>query len=148
LPIKISRGLLNISMKLRLTFFLLFICAFIFSCEDKKSNQVNFPTHIYLEKKSPDNNTTAIIYSWSVSDYFNFLGSNKRYILGFKNLKSKWYVDFELSEGFGTYEGGITELEWLNNNEVLIKRVVSDRPKDIKYNLKLNEWSLKNTSDF
>ena len=76
------------------------------------------------------------------------LGSDQRFTMGFANLKAKWYVDFELSEGFGTYEGGITQIEWLNNNEVLIKTVISDRPKDLKYNLQLNEWTLKTTLDF
>ena len=73
---------------------------------------------------------------------FDFLGSDDRFSLGFTNKKSKWYIDFELSEGFGTYEGGITGIEWLNDSEVLIKRRVSDSQKDIKYNIRNNEWTL------
>lgn len=72
------------------------------------------------------------------------LGCDDRFILGFTNPKAKWYIDFELSEGFGTYEGGIIGIEWLNANEVVIKRRISDSPKDIKYNLNLNEWLLIN----
>lgn len=131
-------------MKFVLIILIILSCSSLQSCNnrDAKSNDVNFPKHIYLEKKSPDNRTNAFIYSWSNDNGFNLLGSDAKFILGFANTNSKWYVDFELSEGFGTYEGGITEIQWLNNNEVLIKRVISDKPKDIKYNLKLNEWTI------
>ena len=138
-------------MKLTHLLFVIISGLFLPSCSDKgtdvTSKTVNFPTHIYLEKKSPDNKTNAIIYSWSNADKDDLLGSDDKFILGFTNTKTKWYVDFELSEGFGTYEGGITEIQWLNNNEVLIKRIISDRPKDIKYNLQLNEWTLINAPD-
>jgi hypothetical protein len=108
----------------------------------KQSSEVNFPTHIYLQKSSPDQKTTAVIYSWNKNDKWNILGSNYRYMLGFTKANSKWYIDYELSEGFGTYEGGILSLEWLNADEVLIKRTISDSSKDIKYNLRLNKWIL------
>lgn len=130
-------------MKLIHIFFILILGVFLQSCLDS-SKKVKFPTHVYLEKKSPDNITNAVIYSWS-NDKDNYLGSDYKFILGFSNSKTKWYIDFDLSEGFGTYEGGITDIKWLNNNEILIKRIISDRPKDIKYNLQLNKWTLINS---
>ncbi len=133
-------------MKTTTLIILPFLGQFICSCSDKSTN-VNFPTHIYIEKLSPDKKTSAIIYSWSKGDKANLLGSDNRFILGFTNKKSKWYIDFELSEGFGTYEGGITAIEWLNNSEVLIKRRVSDSQKDIKYNVRTNEWKLIEISE-
>ena len=118
------------------------IAALIFiACSDKQLEnalKVNFPTHIYLEKKSADGKINAVIYSWLNGDKENFLGSDERFILGFISNKSKWYVDYELSEGQGTYEGGITEIQWLNDHEVLI----SDSFKNIKYNICSNEWEL------
>ena len=115
-----------------------------FSCANNRTEQaeVKFPTTVYLEKLSPDKKTKAIIYSWINSNESNILGSEYRYILGFSKSKSKWYIDYELSEGFGTYEGGILGIRWLNNNEVLIKRTIADSRKDIKYNLLLNTWTL------
>jgi len=117
-----------------------------FSCSDNKTDQaeVKFPTNIYLEKRSPDKKTRAIIYSWIDRDESNILGSEHRYILGFTKLKSKWYIDYELSEGLGTYEGGILDIQWLNEKEVLIKRVISDNRKDIKYSLASQTWTLIN----
>jgi len=116
----------------------------VLSCSNNNKKdilKVNFPSDIYLEKKSPNGKTNAIIYSWSNSDE-NFIGSEYRFILGFTNTNSKWYVDYELSEGQGTYEGGITELSWLNEDEVLIKRTIGDRFEDIKYNIRTNKWKL------
>ena len=138
-------------MKSRHLLIIITLCLALQCCSDRGIDNactiVNFPTKIYLQKKSPDKETTAIIYSWPTHGKANWLGSNLKFILGFTNKTSKWYVDFELSEGFGTYEGGITEIQWINDNEVLIKRVISDRPKDIKYNLKLNEWAFINTPE-
>lgn len=126
----------------------LFLGQFLISCSDNSSN-VNFPTHIFLSKPSPNKNTTAIIYSWVEKNKLDFgdnwLGSDSRFILGFTNKKAKWYVDFELSEGLGTYEGGVMGIEWLNENEVLIRRRISDSQKDIKFNLELHEWTLLQT---
>lgn len=133
-------------MKHKTIIFLLIFGLFLIGCSNTnsdKAQKINFPTHVYLEKLSPDKKTKAIIYSWS-NEASNLLGSNDRFILGFTNPKAKWYIDFELSEGFGTYEGGISGIEWLNANEVVIKRRISDSPKDIKYNLNLNEWLLIN----
>ena len=129
--------------------FLLFVIIsglFLDSCSSKSKElaTVNLPKHVYLEKKSPDSKTNAIIYSWSNDD--DLLGSKEKFMLGFTNKKSRWYIDYELSEGFGTYEGGITEIRWLNNNEVRIKRIINDSPKDIRYNIRLNEWSLVNST--
>ena len=121
---------------------------FLVGCFNKESGvaKVNFPTHIYLESKSPDNITNAIIYSWTNETEDNLLGSEYRFMLGFANTKSTWYIDYELSEGFGTYEGGITGIKWLNNNEVIINRIINDIPNDIKYNIRLNEWAVINTT--
>ena len=133
-------------MKTSTLIILSFLGQFICGCSDN-SPKANFPTHIYMEKLSPDKKTNAIIYSWSIGDRTNFLGSDDRFILGFTNTQSKWFIDFELSEGFGTYEGGITGVEWLNDSEVLIKRRVSDSQKDIKYNVRNNEWTLIDISE-
>jgi len=114
-------------------------------CMNKQLEQVskvNFPSHIFLEKKSPDGKTNAVIYSWSNADKEDLLGSESRFLLGFITTKSKWYIDYELSEDNGNYEGGITGIEWLNNEEVLIKRRISDSSQDIKYNIRSNEWKL------
>jgi hypothetical protein len=125
---------------------LLSVSFFLLCCSGKREQTipVNFPSHIYLEKISPDQKTKAIIYSWTNSEQDNLLGSEDRFILGFSKSNVKWYIDFELSEGFGTYEGGILEIRWINNNEVLIKRTINDSRKDIKYNLADNKWTLVN----
>ena len=133
-------------MKTLLVISSFFLGQLFYGCSDN-SNKANFPKHIYLEKFSPDKKTNAIIYSWSTGEIFNLIGSDDRFMLGFTNTKSKWYIDFELSEGFGTYESGITGIEWLNDKEVLIKRRISDSQKDIKYNIRLNEWTQINTDE-
>jgi len=133
-------------MKTIALIILSFLGQFFWGCSGN-SDKVSFPTHIYVEKLSPDKKTNAIIYSLSKVDRTNLVGSDDRFILGFTNRKSKWFIDFELSEGFGTYEGGISGVEWLNDSEVLIKRRVSDSQKDIKYNIRNNEWTLVDISE-
>ena len=46
----------------------------------------------------------------------------------------------DLSEGSGSYEGGVLGLKWLDSNRVYIDRVVSDQRNDLIYNLSKNEW--------
>jgi hypothetical protein len=125
--------------------FLLFWGQFFICCTNNSTNVIS-PKRIFLSKPSPDKNTTAIIYTWEEKDKVEFLenilGNDSRFVLGFSNKKSKWLVDFELSEGFGTYEGGITGIEWINEYEVLVKRRIGDSQKDIKYNIRLNKWTL------
>jgi hypothetical protein len=125
--------------------FLLFWGQFFICCTNSSSN-ITSPKCIFLSKPSPDKNLTAIIYTWEEKDKVesleNILGNDSRFVLGFSNKKSKWLVDFELSEGFGTYEGCITGIEWINEYEVLVKRRISDSQKDIKYNIRLNKWTL------
>lgn len=124
----------------RLTFFIILAHFFIFSgCADD-STSVRFPNKIFLEEPSPDKQIKAFIFTWNHDGGTDLLGSSSRFVLGFKKSETKWFVEKELSEGHGTYEGGITGLKWLNNYEVLIRRRINDQPKNLIYNVRDHAW--------
>jgi hypothetical protein len=124
----------------RLTYFIILTHIFIFSgCADDSSS-VRFPNKIFLEEPSPDKEIKAIIFTWNENGGTDLLGSSSRFVLGFKKGETKWFLEKEISEGRGTYEGGITGLKWLNNHEVLINRILDDQPNNLIYNLRDHAW--------
>ena len=53
------------SMKHKTIISLIIFSLFLIGCSNKNSDvsqKINFPTHVYLEKLSPDKKTKAIIY--------------------------------------------------------------------------------------
>jgi hypothetical protein len=98
-----------------------------------------FPTKIIMEKESPDKKVKAQILEGQRIEGFNPLGSNERYYLTLQYPNVRNLIVRDLSEGSGSYEGGVLGLKWLDSNRVYIDRVVSDQRNDLIYNLSKNE---------
>ena len=97
-----------------------------------------FPTEIIMD--SPDKRVKAQILEGERIEGFNPLGSNERYYLTLQYPTVRNLIVRDLSEGFGSYEGGVLGLKWLDSNRVYIERVVGDQLADLIYNLSKNEW--------
>ena len=89
------------------------------------------PTTITMEKLSPNEKVMAQIIEGEKIEGFNVLGSNKRFYLALQYPDSRHLILRDLSEGFGSYEGGVLGLKWLNSSLVYIERMVSDQQADI-----------------
>jgi hypothetical protein len=98
------------------------------------------PRDIIMEQKSPDKKITAQIIEGEKIEGFNPLGSNKRFYLALQYPDSRHLILRDLSEGFGSYEGGVSGLKWLNSSRIYIERIVSDHQADIIYDLSINAW--------
>jgi len=98
------------------------------------------PTKILIEQKSPHDELIAQILEGEKIEGFDMLGSNERVYLKLKYPNSEHLVLRDLSEGFGSYEGGIFGLKWLDENRVYIDRVVGDQEADLVYDLNEHRW--------
>jgi len=98
------------------------------------------PEKILMEKRGPDNQLSAQILIGEKIEGFNPLGSNERYYLSIKHPSSQYLVLRDLSEGFGSYEGGVMDLKWLDAEHVHIARVIGDQRADLIYDLKSHSW--------
>jgi hypothetical protein len=98
------------------------------------------PTTIILEKLSPNKKVMAQILEGEKIEGFNPLGSNKRFYLTLQYQNSRHLILRDLSEGFGSYEGGVLGLKWLDSSLIYIERIISDHQADIIYDLSTNAW--------
>ena len=62
---------------------------------------------------------------------------DERFFLQITNLHDSisYRVDWELMRGQGEYEGGIMDMAWLSNHEVLIDRWLYDRRQPLIYDV-------------
>jgi hypothetical protein len=98
------------------------------------------PTKMIIEKKNPNQEITAQILEGEKIEGFNPLGSNYRFYLLLKYPKARHLILRDLSEGFGSYEGGVIDLKWVDSNRVYIERIVGDQRADLIYDLSINAW--------
>lgn len=98
------------------------------------------PTKIIYKQKSPDQKIIAEILEGKAIEGFNPLGSDVRFYLTLKYQNSSHLIIRELSEGFGTYEGGVFGVKWLDENRVYIERAVGDQKADLIYDITKHEW--------
>ena len=64
----------------------------------------------------------------------NFLTPD-RWILGLSNESTDWFISRELGEGKGTYEGGVFDIKWISNDQILIDRRIDDQEADLIFNV-------------
>lgn len=95
---------------------------------------VQFPDSVSARATSPDSTLEARVYCWRDEDA-NFLAA-ERWCLGFSNDQTTWYIDRELGEGKGSYEGGVFYPEWLSDYQVKVHRRIDDQEADIIYDLR------------
>ena len=98
------------------------------------------PKNIIISKVSPDKKITALIFQYHTGESFDLLGAGNRFYLGFKINDITCIIDRDLSEGMGSYEGGISDIIWLNKTELLIQRSVADKQSDLIFDLKEFQW--------
>lgn len=102
--------------------------------QSEKTALVQFPDSISARASSPDSKLEARIYYWR-DEGTNFLAA-ERWCLGFSNGESTWFIERELGEGKGSYEGGVFYPEWLNDDQVKVHRRIDDQDADIIYDLR------------
>ncbi len=98
------------------------------------------PQKVILEKKSPDASVVAQILQGKIVDGFNVLGSDTRFYLCINYPDSKHLILRDLSEGFGSYEGGVIGLDWKDSKKLHIQRYVGDQRSDIIYDVTNKKW--------
>ena len=79
------------------------------------------------------------MYYWRDSQA-TFLAA-ERWCLGFEKNGTKWFIDYDLGEGKGSYEGGVFDMEWLDRNRVIIHRRIDDRDANVVFDLSSNKFS-------
>lgn len=99
------------------------------------------PQNVTIKESSPDSTISALILSGHTGDAGDLLGTKNRFYLAFQHDSTIYIVDRDLSEGKGTYEGGIIGLQWLNTHEVKVERFISDRRNDIVFNRLTHQWT-------
>lgn len=65
----------------------------------------------------------------------------ERWCLGFEKNGTKWFFDYDLGEGKGSYEGGVLDLQWLDADRVMIRRRIDDRDANLVFDLSSNKFS-------
>lgn len=98
------------------------------------------PINIIIEQKSPNNMVTAQIVEGEKIEGINPLGSNERFYLSLRYSNVQHLVLRDLSEGSGSYEGGVFGLKWLDSNRIYIERIVSDRQANLIYDISEHAW--------
>jgi hypothetical protein len=111
-----------------------YVIKFIFQFPPSLSSAM--PLVVLFNLPSPDGSVEARILQSNSGNLF----ASERYYLAFQRDQHVHIVARELSEGFGSYEGGVLGLRWLNNHQVLIKRAVADVPVDLVYDLITQKW--------
>jgi len=119
--------------------FMLGLISWIFSPKIPEGSEI-LPTKVIMEKKNPDKEITAQILEGEKIEGFNPLGSNYRFYLSLKYPKAQHLILRDLSEGFGSYEGGVIDLRWVDSNRIYIERIVSDQEADLIYDVSINTW--------
>lgn len=102
-------------------------------------NRALIPQQVMLEQVSPDGDITAIVYTADTGK-LNLIGAEQRAYLGIRYPGSELILRRELTESFGEYEGGVLELKWISNHEILVKRAIADQRKDIVFDVTSHKW--------
>lgn len=98
------------------------------------------PNRVVRSQPSPDGTTIALLFHGDTDDPWDFLGAGQRYYLGFRKKGVTYIISRDLTEGGGIYEGGVYDLRWLNDDQILLERIISDRREDIIFDLAEEEW--------
>ena len=98
------------------------------------------PHKIIQTELSPNGEVTALLFEDSTGESMNFLGSDSRNYLGIKKNEVIYIISRDLTEGFGSYEGGVFSIKWLNNQQIYIERIIGDQQKNIIFDIHENRW--------
>lgn len=117
---------------------------YIFMSFSGSERKEPLPQKIIQKEVSPNGKVTALLYEDSTGESMDFLGSDSRYYLGIKKNDITYIISRDLTEGFGTYEGGVFNIRWLNNQQIFIERIISDHQKNIILDIHENRWRENN----
>lgn len=98
------------------------------------------PQKVVQSQISPDGTIKALLFYAHTGESWDILGTGERNYLGLERKGVIYIIARDLTEGFGTYEGGVLGIKWLNNDQILVERIISDRRDDIIFDLVKNEW--------
>ena len=98
------------------------------------------PRIVVMEQENLKKEVTAQILEGEMIDSFDLLGSNQRFYLSLQYRNSQHLILRDLSEGSGTYEGGVVGLRWLDPNRLYIERIVADQRADLIYDISSKTW--------
>lgn len=123
--------------------FIAFTALLLIGCSQSDSartaSSVNFPDSVWVSRASQDSSIQATVFYWRDAQA-NFLAA-ERWCLGFEKNGTKWFIDYDLGEGKGSYEGGVLDMEWLDPNRVMIRRRIDDRDANLVFDLSSNKFS-------
>jgi hypothetical protein len=119
-----------------LTWFITFI-AMTFSGSEVKEP---LPQKVIQTEVSPNGKVAALLFEDNTGESMNFLGSDSRIFLGIKKNDVTYIISRDLTEGFGTYEGGVFNIKWLNDQQIFIERIIGDQQKNIIFDVIENRW--------
>jgi hypothetical protein len=96
------------------------------------------PRRVAFEAQSSKGDMTAVVYLEKGA--FDMLGGDDRAWLAIQFPGAEYILRKELTEGSGSYEGGVFGLRWLSDTDVLVERAVADQWRDIVYNTEKHSW--------
>ena len=99
-----------------------------------------FPNQAIASEPSPDGKVIATILESKRNNKSNYLGSDIQFFLSLEYDNSTAIFTRDLTEGFGSYEGGVHGLRWLSADRILIERYVADRESNIIFDLMSHSW--------
>lgn len=150
-PAPLSRSVNHHYMKKYLKIAIVTVCIlvalymglihYIFNSPDIPEGAEILPAKVLIEQRGPNNKMVAQILVGKKIEGFNPLGSNERYYLSIKHPNSQYLVLRDLSEGFGSYEGGVMGLKWIDSEHISIEIVVGDQKADLIFDLKNHAWT-------
>ena len=98
------------------------------------------PQEVVQSQISPDGTIIALLFYAHTGGSWDILGTGERNYLGLERKGIIYIIARDLTEGFGTYEGGVLGIKWLNNDQILVERIISDHRDDIIFDLVENDW--------
>ncbi len=92
--------------------------------------------HTILDQiTSPSGSQTALVLEAAHHrTWFDLLGGDRRFYLGLRRGCVTCILNRELSDGRGTYEGGIGAIRWEDENTILLARWVNDQEANLAFN--------------
>lgn len=98
------------------------------------------PEAVLEQAGSPSGTRSALLLRAPQSNGFD-LGADDRFYLALRRGESTCILTRELSEGFGSYEGGVGALRWTGDDTVFIERWVSDAEANLAFDTERWTWS-------
>jgi hypothetical protein len=99
------------------------------------------PHDIIDQIASPRGSQTAMVLEAAHHlTWFDLLGGDRRFYLALRRGCVTCILNRELSDGYGTYEGGFGTIRWEDENTVFLERWVNDREANLAFNTADWEW--------